>query len=203
MSLSVFLTVFGLIFIAEMGDKTQIVSMLLATRFDWKRAFAGIAFAFALINLLAVSIGQILFNWIDVSWVRLGAGVLFVFFGVTTLRDRGEEADAKLDESTARGPFLTSFLLIFLAEMGDKTQLMTATLAARHAEGISVFAASTLALWLVSLLGMVVGVLVLKRVPLRLIKSIAGLIFIAFGIVSLAQGAALKGWIPGLRALLT
>ncbi|MBQ4333926.1 MAG: TMEM165/GDT1 family protein, partial [Myxococcaceae bacterium] len=166
MSLSVFLTVFGIIFIAEMGDKTQLVSMILATRFDWKRAFAGIAFAFALINLLAVSIGQLLFNWVDVSWVRLGAGVLFVFFGVTTLRDRGEEADAKLDESTARGPFLTSFLLIFLAEMGDKTQLMTATLAAQHAEGISVFAASTLALWLVSLIGMAVGVLVLKRGPL-------------------------------------
>lgn len=207
MSLSVFLTVFGLIFIAEMGDKTQIVAMLLATRFDWKRAFAGIALAFALINLLAVLVGQLLFTWIDLSWVRLGAGVLFVFFGITALRGRnGDEGPvASAEMTSSRGPFFTSFLIIFLAEMGDKTQLMTATLAAQHAEYAAVFAGSTLALWLVSTLGMAIGVLVVKRVPLRLVRGLAGLIFIAFGIIALAQGATLRGWLPcieRLRALL-
>lgn len=120
MSLSAFLSAFGLIFVAEMGDKTQIVSMLLATRFDWKRAFAGIALAFALIDLLAVAVGQLLFSWIDLSWIRLGAGALFVFFGIATLRHRGEQEAASDAADRARGPFLASFLMIFLAEMGDR-----------------------------------------------------------------------------------
>lgn len=193
--------VFGLIFIAEMGDKTQIVSMLLTARFDWKKAFAGIALAFALINLLAVLIGQLLFSWLDLSWIRLGAGTLFVLFGVTTLRGRNEGEAAGAEASCARGPFLTSFFMIFLAEMGDKTQLMTATLAAQHGDYIAVFAGSTLALWLVSLMGMGIGALLVKKVPLPRIKGFAGLIFIAFGIIALAQGAALKGWLPCLGAL--
>ncbi|MDR0965490.1 MAG: TMEM165/GDT1 family protein [Myxococcales bacterium] len=199
MSLAILLKTFGLIFLAEMGDKTQIVSMLLATRFDWKKAFAGIALAFALINLLAVAVGQVLFNWIDVSWVRLGAGALFVFFGVTTLRHRNdapeEEAEGK-GRHAAHGPILTAFLMILLAEMGDKTQLMSATLAAQYSGYVAVFIGSTLALWLVALLGMGAGVLLLKKVPLSLVKTMAGGIFLAFGVVSLVQGATLRGWLP-------
>lgn len=78
---------------------------------------------------------------------------------------------------------------------------MTATLAAQHADYASVFAGSTLALWLVSLLGMGAGALLAKRVQLARLKGIAGLIFIAFGLAALLQGAALRGWIPCARAL--
>jgi Predicted membrane protein len=197
MSLSVFLAAFGLIFAAEMGDKTQLVAFTLAARFNPKVVFLGIASAFAVLNLLAVTVGQALTSRLDPSWVHLAAGALFIFFGVNSIRSCSEKEDSDGDEKLSkRGPFATSFLMIFFAEMGDKTQLMTAALAARHRDFVSVFAGSTAALCLVSLLGIVLGALAAKKIPLPLIKTAAGGLFIVFGAVSLVQGAVLRHWLP-------
>jgi Ca2+/H+ antiporter, TMEM165/GDT1 family len=183
---TVFFTTFGIIFLAELGDKTQLTAMALALRFPWKKIFIGIAAAFALLNLGAVLIGKLLFTFVPLFWINLVSGGLFIYFGITTLRsccgDDEEQRPIK-----AADAIRTAFLMILMSELGDKTQLVTSSLAAQHASTLAVFAGSTLALWTVSLLGIFLGKQLVRFVPLRVIHRVAGCLFLLFGGVILYQ----------------
>jgi putative Ca2+/H+ antiporter (TMEM165/GDT1 family) len=184
MDLTTFLTAFGIIFLAELGDKTQLTAMALATRLPWQKVFIGVAAAFALLNLAAVLLGSLLFSVLPLFWIKIVSALLFLFFGVTTLRAGGfSEAEEQEEEGRfrARGPVATSFFMILLAEIGDKTQLVTASMAAQHDSPLAVFTASTLALWAVSLIGIFAGRKLVRFVPLATLHKIAGLLFLAFG----------------------
>jgi putative Ca2+/H+ antiporter (TMEM165/GDT1 family) len=186
MDLPVFLSTFGLVFLAELGDKTQLTAMALAMRFSWQRTFLGIAAAFAVLNLAAVVVGKILFTVLPLFWIKLVSGGLFLYFGIAALRGGGEETE----EGTkihAAGAIRTAFLMIFVAELGDKTQLVTASLAAQHDAVLTVFAGSTLALWSVSLLGIFVGRQLMRVIPLPYIHRGAAFLFLLFGGVILVQ----------------
>jgi len=190
MDFAVFLSSFGIIFLAELGDKTQLTAMALATRYPWKKIFVGIAAAFALLNLGAVLIGKLLFAVLPIFWIKLVSGGLFLFFGITTLRaySGGEEEGPK--RASARGPILTAFLMILLAELGDKTQLVTTSLAAQHNAPLAVFTGSTLALWSVSLLGIFLGRQLIRVIPLATIHKAAAVLFLIFGAAVLWQAFA-------------
>ena len=194
MDSTVFFTTFGIIFLAELGDKTQLTAMALAVRYPWKHVFIGIAVAFATLNLGAVLIGKFLFAFLPLFWIQLVSSALFLVFGVATLRgkgfDPGEEA-AEERRFGGRGPAMTAFFMILLAELGDKTQLVTASLAAQHDAPLAVFAGSTLALWSVSLLGIFAGRQLTRIVPLTYIHKAAGCLFLIFGAFILYQ--ALSG----------
>jgi putative Ca2+/H+ antiporter (TMEM165/GDT1 family) len=188
MDLNTFLTSFCVIFLAELGDKTQLTAMTLATRYPWKKVFIGVASAFALLNLAAVLLGSLLFSVLPLFWIKIVSALLFLFFGVTTLRTGGFSEEEEQEEEgrfRARGPVATSFFMILLAEIGDKTQLVTASLAAQHDSPLAVFTASTLALWAVSLIGIFAGRKLVRVVPLAVLHKIAGLLFLAFGAVIL------------------
>ncbi|MGC4115965.1 MAG: TMEM165/GDT1 family protein [Myxococcales bacterium] len=185
MSLEVFLSTFGMIFLAELGDKTQLTAVALAARYPWKKAFVGLAGAFALLNAFAVVVGQGLFKLVPLGWIQAGSAALFLFFGATTLLGKDDDEDEEeggLKNGKARGPVATAFTLILFAELGDKTQLATASLAAELGSPVTVFAASTLALWLVSLIGLLIGTQVAKRVPMVWVKRAAGVAFLVFGL---------------------
>jgi putative Ca2+/H+ antiporter (TMEM165/GDT1 family) len=184
MDLPTFLTTFGIIFLAELGDKTQLTAMALAARYPWRKVFFGVAAAFALLNLAAVLLGSLLFTLLPLFWIKIVSALLFLFFGVTTLRAvRFSEEEEQEEEGRfrSRGPVITSFLMILLAEMGDKTQLVTASLAAQRGSPAAVFAASTLALWSVSLVGIFAGSQLLRFISLSALHRIAGSLFLAFG----------------------
>jgi Ca2+/H+ antiporter, TMEM165/GDT1 family len=184
MDCGVFITTFGIIFLAELGDKTQLTAMALAVRFPWVKTFIGIAAAFALLNVGAVLVGKVLFAFFPLFWVKLASAGLFLFFGIATLRGSEAEGEEKGEEkkgSSGRGAVATSFLMILVAELGDKTQLVTASLAAQHDAPLAVFAGSTLALWSVSLLGIFAGRQLIRFVPLSYIHRAAGALFIVFG----------------------
>jgi putative Ca2+/H+ antiporter (TMEM165/GDT1 family) len=190
MDLSTFLTTFGVIFLAELGDKTQLTAMTLATRYPWQKVFIGLACAFALLNLAAVAVGGILFTLLPLFWIKLVSGALFLFFAATTLRARGfnaAEEEAEEKRFAGKGPVVTSFVMTLFAEMGDKTQLVTASLAAQHDSSPAVFAGSTLALWSVSLIGIFAGRQLTRFIPLSTLHKVAGLLFLAFGAVILCQ----------------
>ena len=190
MEQTVFLSTFGLIFLAELGDKTQLTAMALALRYPWQRMFVGIAAAFVVLNLAAVLVGKLLFLLLPVFWVTLVSALLFLYFGYSTLRhacDAEDEGDAP--QATAATAIRTAFIMIFMAELGDKTQLVTASQAAQHSGSLvgmgMVFAASTLALWLVSLLGIFAGKQLVRFIPLCWIHRIAGIMFLVFGCAAL------------------
>jgi len=169
--------------------------MALALRYPWQRIFVGIAAAFVVLNLAAVLVGKVLFLLLPIFWVTLVSALLFLYFGYTTLQhacDVNEDDDGH--SRTAATAARTAFIMIFMAELGDKTQLVTASQAARHSDslaGISmVFASSTLALWSVSLLGMFAGKQLVRFVPLCWIHRVAGFMFLVFGVAALLK---LKG----------
>jgi putative Ca2+/H+ antiporter (TMEM165/GDT1 family) len=190
-NLGILASTFGLIFLAELGDKTQLTAMALATRYPWRRVFLGAAAAFLVLNALAVGAGRVLFELVPPFWIRLVSAALFLYFGVATLRAREEDEEREGGAARPRrGPAFTAFTMIGLAELGDKTQLATATLAAQHASPLEVFAGATLALWTVSLLGVLVGTQLLRFLPLRTVHRIAGVLFLAFGAVLAYQAFA-------------
>ena len=190
MNTATFFATFGIIFLAELGDKTQLTAMALAARYPWKRVFIGLAAAFALLNLAAVLLGSFLFTVLPLFWIKIASAALFLFFGVTTLRAKEFDEAAEQEEEKrfkVRGPIVTSFFMILLAEIGDKTQLVTASLAAQHDSPLAVFTASTLALWAVSLVGIFAGRQLLRFVSLPTLHKVAGLLFLAFGAAVLYQ----------------
>lgn len=192
MDLSTLATTFGVIFLAELGDKTQLTAMALALRFPWRRILVGISCAFALLNLLAVLIGSILFAVIPLFWVKVISGTLFIIFGFGAFRagmDDGEPPSSRL----AATAFRTAFLMIFFAEMGDKTQIVTASLAAQTPRVFQVFAGSTLALVGVALIGIFLGRRILERIPLPIVHRAAGVLFLTFGGVILWQALTSAG----------
>lgn len=157
--------------------------MALASRYPWKKVFVGIALAFAVLNVGAVLLGKALFAVFPLFWTKLVSGGLFLFFGITTLLNAGPDEDSH--PLLASGIIRTAFLMIFLAELGDKTQLVTLSLAAQHGAPLMVFCASTLALWLVSLIGIFLGKQLIRFIPLPYIHRAAGVLFLLFGAVLL------------------
>lgn len=189
MEQTIFLSTFGLIFLAELGDKTQLTAMALSLRYPWRRIFVGIAAAFVVLNLAAVLVGKVLFLLLPIFWVTLVSALLFFYFGYSTLRHASAQDDDEAPPHTAATAFRTAFIMIFMAELGDKTQLVTASQAAQHSDsfmGLSmVFVSSTLALWLVSLIGIFAGKQLVRYIPLRWIHRAAGVMFLVFGVLGL------------------
>jgi putative Ca2+/H+ antiporter (TMEM165/GDT1 family) len=164
--------------------------MALATKHPWRKIFLGVAVAFVLLNLGAVLVGKLLFTFLPLFWISLVSGVLFLFFGVNTIRTSGFDSEQEADgeqRTRAMGPVVTSFFMILLAELGDKTQLLTTSLAAQHDSQLMVFAGSTLALWTVSLIGIFAGKQLTRFISLSTIHKAAGCLFIVFGLAILCR----------------
>jgi putative Ca2+/H+ antiporter (TMEM165/GDT1 family) len=186
MNFTVFLSTFGIIFLAELGDKTQLTAIALATKHNWKKVFLGAAVAFVLLNLGAVLVGKLLFEVLPVFWIKIISGGLFLYFGVVTLlaiRYDACEEEAEEKKFSMKGPLVTAFLMILIAELGDKTQIVTASLAAQHNAPIAVFSGSAIALWSSSLMGIFLGCRLTSFIPISYIHKVAGCMFIAFGAV--------------------
>jgi len=122
---------------------------------------------------------------LPIFWVTLVSALLFLYFGYSTLKNACAAEDDDGPPPTAADAVRTAFLMIFMAELGDKTQLVTASQAAQHSGSLSgmgtVFVASTLALWLVSLIGIFAGKQLVKYIPVCWIHRTAGFMFLVFG----------------------
>ncbi len=184
MDITPLLTTISLIALAEFGDKTQLAVIALSARYDRVKVFIGVILAFALVTGLGVLVGDVLFTFIPQYVIRILAGLLFVVFGILMLSSK---ESCETDEATPIGnPLLSTFSMIALAEMGDKTQISAITLVAKYDSPHLVFAGALLALGLISLMGIFLGKKLCEVVPLSKIKLGAGALFILFGIMFLA-----------------
>ncbi len=189
MDLSVVATAFSLLFLAEMGDKTQLIAMALAHRYRAAPVLAGVFAAFLVLNLLAVFVGAALFRHVPQWTVLLAAGVLFLVFAWRSWAEAGEDGEeAAVERSGGHGALWAAFSLIVLAELGDKTQLVLIALAASTGDPWSAFVGGTLALWAVSALGVLVGSTLLQRVPRVWVHRGAAILFGLFGVLAVGQG---------------
>jgi Ca2+/H+ antiporter, TMEM165/GDT1 family len=177
---------FLLIALAEIGDKSQLVCMTLAARHRGLPVILGATAAFAILNLLAVLFGAAIAAWLPEWVVTLAVGILFASFGISALRYTEEDEDEQIEEKPGHGIFATTFLLIFLAEFGDKTQIAVAGLGSTSNTS-AVWLGGTLALACTSVLGVIAGRKLLHKLPLLWIHRISGAFFLILAVVAFAQ----------------
>ncbi|WP_265948523.1 TMEM165/GDT1 family protein [Dechloromonas sp. A34] len=177
---------FLLIALAEFGDKSQLVCMTLAARHRGLPVVLGAIAAFAVLNLLAVLFGAAVAAWLPEWVVTVAVALLFAVFGVSALRYQEEDEDEDVEEKPGHGIFATTFLLIFLAEFGDKTQIAVAGMGSTT-EMAAVWLGATLALSCTSILGVMAGRKFLHKLPLLWIHRISGLFFLALAAYALSR----------------
>lgn len=194
-------TSFALIAAAEIGDKSQLVCMTLASRHRAAPVMWGAVAAFALLNTLAVVFGAAIANWLPEYLVAASVALLFAAFGVHALLNHDDDDDdEEVVEKSGHGIFLTTFLLITVAEFGDKTQLAVVAFSST-AQPLAVWLGATLALAFTSALGVWAGRTVLQRIPLNWLHKISGLFFLLLSVVAAYrayQGLVLSGWLSTL-----
>jgi len=179
---------FGLIFVAELGDKSQLMAMTFATRYSAWTVLWAISAATAVVHLLSVAVGAALGAALPTDAISIAAGVAFLAFAVWTIR--GDELDDDDQARAARGGrsvFFTVAGAFFLAELGDKTMLATVTLAADN-NWFGVWLGSTVGMVAADALAIVVGQQLGTRLPERTVKIGAAATFVVFGVWMIVDG---------------
>ncbi|UQA95765.1 TMEM165/GDT1 family protein [Streptomyces halobius] len=173
-SSTVAVVAFGVVFLAELPDKTALAGLMLGTRYRASYVFAGVAAAFLVHVALAVAAGSVL-TLLPHRLVQAVVGALFLAGAAVLLfrKDGGEEEVTKPADQSFWKVSGAGFMMILVAEFGDLTQIMTANLAARYENPLSVGLGAVLALWAVAGLGILGGRTLMKYVPLRLITKVA------------------------------
>ncbi|MEY9859716.1 putative Ca2+/H+ antiporter (TMEM165/GDT1 family) [Catenulispora sp. GAS73] len=196
MDLIIILTVFGIVFLAELPDKTALASLVLGTRYRPSQVFVGTAAAFLVHVVLAIAAGSLL-TLLPGRVLHAVVGALFLMGAILLLRGRHEEEEEEHLElrgdkpATFRRVAGMSFGVILVAEFGDLTQIVTANLAAKYHDPISVGVGATLGLWAVAGLAIVGGRGLLKVVPITVITRIAAAIMGVLAVISLVD--AIRG----------
>jgi putative Ca2+/H+ antiporter (TMEM165/GDT1 family) len=188
-SMEAVLSSFALVAVSEMGDKTQLLAFSLGARYrrPWV-VMAGILAATLLNHTLASWVGTWVSAYVPPLWMAVILGVTFIGFGLWTLRpDELEEGS----RSERFGPFLTTTVLFFLAEMADKTQLATVALAARYQSVVLVTMGTTLGMLASDGLAVFLGEKLALRVQMKWLRIAAATLFFAFGAGSLWRAARL------------
>ena len=184
---------FATVFVAELGDKSQLLTLALATRLRPVPLLAGLGLAIALLCGVAVVAGGLLGLTIPERPVTIAAGVLFIVFGLWTLRPQRDDAAAEEAEAAARSvrsersQLLAALGAFFFAELGDKTQLATLTLATQRSP-LGVWIGATLGMFTATALALVVGRVVGTRLPEKPIRIAAAVLFLVFGGLLVVDG---------------
>jgi putative Ca2+/H+ antiporter (TMEM165/GDT1 family) len=181
---------FGVIFVAELGDKSQLMALTFATRFRPLPVLIGITVATALVHLASVAIGVGLGAALPTAWISLIAGLAFLVFGAWTLRgDSLTEEERRKAERTSRSAIVAVSVAFFLAELGDKTMLATITLATKNG-WFGTWLGSTLGMVAADALAIMVGRTLGRRLPDKAIKYGAAVLFAICGLWLVAEAVA-------------
>ena len=183
-----FLVSFGVIFVAELGDKSQLMALAFAARYRPMPILVGITIATAVVHAFSVIAGALLGAALPTEIINVVAGIAFLGFAVWTLRgDQLDEDEAARANRTVRSAIVAAAAAFFLAELGDKTMLATITLATT--EGlIGTWLGSTLGMVAADALAIIVGAHLGRRLPDRAIKIGAAASFVLFGLLLIGEG---------------
>lgn len=198
MSVALTAAVFGVVFIGELPDKTVVATLVLGARYRPLPVFIGVAASFAVPVVVAVTAGGLLAA-LPRRPVEVLTGLLFLVGAVLLLRSDPAEAAAEGEQNAAAARAartwaqiaMTSFVVVLVAEFGDLTQILTATLAARYREPLSVGVGAALALWAVAARAVIFGRSLLRVVPLRRVQQGAAVLLLVLAVPSLM--AAVRG----------
>jgi Ca2+/H+ antiporter, TMEM165/GDT1 family len=185
---SAFLLSFGVIFVAELGDKSQLMALTFAARYKPWPVLLGITIATAFTHAVSVGIGAVVGAQLPTRTIAIVAGIAFLVFAAWTLRgDELSDEEASEASRSTRNAVVAASVAFFLAELGDKTMLATITLATR--EGVwGTWLGSTLGMVAADALAIVVGQQLGKRLPERWIRIGAAVSFVVFGVILIVEG---------------
>jgi putative Ca2+/H+ antiporter (TMEM165/GDT1 family) len=166
--------------LAEMGDKTQLLAMAFAAKYRAHKVLIAVFLATLINHSLAVVTGRLLSAVIPMDIISLVAALSFIVFGLWTIH--GDSLHGEDKKESRFGPIVTVGIAFFLAEMGDKTQLATISLAVEYKNMLNVLMGTTLGMVIADAVGIIVGIVMRKHIPEKTIKWISAIIFILFGL---------------------
>lgn len=189
-----FFKVFFTEFIAEMGDKTQLMLIALTSKYKLRDIILGTAAAILVLNGLAVLAGGLVSEFIPDWLIKTIAALAFLYFAASTVADDEDEEEEGQKTKIKFAP-LAVFCTFFVAELGDKTQLTAITFGANEGMSVAfiVWIGCSLGLFAADILGMLVGYLLKSKTPDGLLNTLAFVIFSVFGVYTLYQGLKLIG----------
>jgi len=174
-----FFTSLGLVALAEIGDKTQLLAILLSFKFRKPLPIIAGIFAATIVNhALAAAVGSVAADFLSGRWFQIAIGVSFVAMGLWTLIPDKLDDEEKVPRY---GPFVATTIAFFLVEMGDKTQVATIALGARFHDVLLVAAGTTAGMMVANVPAVLLGNQLLQRVPMQLVHRAAALLFLAIG----------------------
>lgn len=180
-----FLVPFIAVGLAELGDKTQLAVFCLSSKTkEYTRLIFGVMLAFILADGLAILLGDILTKFIPTMYIKIIAGLIFLIVGGFILWDAFKGKDEDEIVCKLKTPFLSGFGLVFISEMGDKTQIAAGIFATQY-NPYMVFLGVILALFLLSLMAVFLGKIIFSKFKKKTISIISGAIFVVIGIVTL------------------
>ena len=212
MDLIVLLITFGILFLGELGDKTQLIVFNLALEYEkFYKVGIGVTIGFSLIVTIGVVFGMIITRFIPIAIISLVSALIFILIGILEARSlkklyiarnlskNGEisEGDVEIDDNEStnklknnlvklrRNPYLAGFIFIFLMELGDKTQILTITMASRFNRPIEVWMGAFFALVCVAWIGILFGAIISKKISKFHLKLISSSVFIIIGLLTL------------------
>lgn len=174
------------IFLAELGDKTQIMTISFSSRYHHLPVFMGVIMGLGVITLLGIILGTILFEFIPIYWVKILSGLIFLFFGFWTIIKMKKIEKTEIQEKREldkKNIFSTIFVMTSLAEFGDKTQFAVIALTAQYGAPISVFIGAISAFALIVGIGVVLGKKVSEKISSKWIDIGSASVFIIIGLI--------------------
>jgi len=171
---------FTVVALAELGDKTQLAAISLSAKCSPLSVFLGAMLGFFVVDGLSILVGDALASFLPIRWIALSSGLVFIVFGVYTLFSKGER-EIKFRERSFS--LATSFSLVTLMELGDKTQFAVIALAAKFSSPLLVFIGMMFAFLVITGVGIFFGAKFLKLLPMKYVKKATSALFILFGII--------------------
>ena len=188
MHLSVALVTFPVIFIGELPDKTMFASLVLATRGRPRQVWLGAAGAFVIHVAIATTVGVALFTLLSHRAVDAVVAFLFLVGAIYAWREGAKEEEELVEKEASRhGAMLTAFLVIFIAEWGDLTQILTANLAAKYQAPLAVGVGAVLALWSVAAIAVASGQTLIRFVRVATIRKVTAVVLLALAVYTAAS----------------
>ena len=189
--MSAFLVSFGLIFFAELGDKSQLVALWFATRYRWWLVVIGVTISTLALNLIAVLVGTAVSEFVPEAVLLIVVGLLFLAFALWGLRVDEPEEEVVVESRGRLGTLGLITTAFFVAEFGDKTQLATMSLAANQDSFLGVWLGATAGMVAAAALAIALGTIAGRRLPARAASLFAAALFALFGVYALVRAAVL------------
>lgn len=186
-TMTAFLLSVGAVTLAEMGDKTQLLAMAFATKYKASKVLIGVFIATVLNHALAVALGSFIAQYKAIDlWVQVIASLSFIFFGIWTLK--GDKLEGEENAKNRFGAVATVAIAFFIAELGDKTQLATIALATKFPhDPVGILMGTTTGMLIADAIGIIIGVVLCKKIPEKTVKLVSAAAFILFGFIGSYQ----------------